>query len=75
MAWLVTLLVAVAIQIIAYILLPKPKQPKPDAAKDLEDPTAEAGRPIPVVFGSVLVKGGNVLWFGQKSIRTYKVKV
>lgn len=64
-------LVSVALNL---LLAPKPKAPKPDAAKDLEDPTAEAGRPIPVVFGTVTVKGLNLLWFGEKSLKTSKVK-
>lgn len=72
--WLVGLLISLAIQVVAYIIMPKPKTPKPEAARDLESPTAEAGRPVPVVFGTVTVKGPNILWFGEKSIRTYKVK-
>lgn len=72
--WLI-LAAAVAVSIAVSILLrPKSKTPKPDAAKDLEDPTAEAGRPVPVVFGTMTIKGLNVLWFGDKSLRTYKVK-
>lgn len=74
MAFFVSLAISLAIQIIAYALMPKPKPPKPEAAKELENPTAEAGRPISVVFGSMMIKGPNVLWFGEKSIRTYKVK-
>lgn len=71
--WLliVVALVATALNI---LLQPKIKTPKPDAAKDLEDPTAEAGKPIPVVFGTVMVKGLNVLWFGDKRVKTQKVK-
>ncbi len=71
--WLIALLISVAIQIVAYIIMPKPKTPKPEAAKELENPTAEAGIPIPVVFGSKIIKSPNVLWFGDKSIRTYKI--
>lgn len=72
--FLVQLLITLAIQVIAYALMPKPKAPKPEAAQDLQNPSAEAGRPIPVVFGTVTVKGVNIIWFGDKSIRTYKVK-
>lgn len=72
--WLIGLLISLAIQIVAYIIMPKPKTPKPEAAQNLENPTAEAGRPIPVVFGTVTVKGPNILWFGDKSVRTYKIK-
>lgn len=74
MVW-VQLLVALIINIVAFLIAPKPKTPKPAAARDLEDPTAEAGRPIPVVFGTMRVTGGNILWFGNKSIRTVKVRV
>lgn len=74
MAWLVPLLIGIALNIIAYLIMPKPKQPKPPAAKDMEDPTSEAGRPIPVVFGSVTIKGINLLWYGQKTIHEYMVK-
>lgn len=33
----------------------------------MESPTAEAGRPIAVVFGEILVKSPNFLWYGDKS--------
>lgn len=70
--WLVALLISLALQIVAYIIMPKPKTAKPEAAKDLENPTAEAGRPIPVVFGTVTVKGPNIIWYGEKSVNTYE---
>jgi predicted phage tail protein len=73
--WLIPLLVSLVLNVVAYLLAPKPKTPKPDAARDLEDPTAEAGRPIPVVFGTITVKGGNILWFGEKSIKVKKIRV
>jgi len=73
--WLIALAISVAIQIAAYIIMPKPKAPKPEAAKELENPTAEAGIPVQVIFGSKIIKGPNVLWYGDKSIHTYKVKV
>lgn len=66
MAWFVQLLIGLALNIVAYLIMPKPKQEQPAEVKDLEDPTAEAGRPLPVVFGSVLVKGLNVMDFGDK---------
>lgn len=74
MAWWLIIIAAVASVALSLLLAPKIKTPKPEAAKDLEDPTAEAGRPIPVVFGTVTVKGLNVLWYGDKSFKTSKVK-
>jgi hypothetical protein len=73
MAWWAWLLLAIALNIVAYLLMPRPKQPKPPEVKDLDDPTADAGRPVPVVFGTLTVKGVNVLWFGDKNKYTYKI--
>lgn len=73
MAFFVQLAIAVAMMVIAYLIMPKPKAPKPDAAKELDDPTADAGKPYPVIFGEVLQKSPNVLWFGEKSKKTRKV--
>lgn len=67
MAWFIWLLVGLAINIVAYLLMGRPKAAKPPATKDLESPTAEAGRPVPVVFGTITIKGGNILWYGEKS--------
>lgn len=74
MAWLIALLIGLALNIIAYLIMPKPKQPKPPAVKDLGDPTAESGRPMPVVFGTITVKGSNIVWFGEKSLYEYEKK-
>lgn len=73
-AWFVLLAIVVVLQVISYLLMPKPKAPKPGAVKDLDNPTAEAGREIPVLFGTGMIKGLNVLDFGDKTIRNYEVK-
>lgn len=72
--FLIMMAISLALSIVSYLLTPKPKMAKPEAAQDMDDPVAEAGKPIPVVFGTVTVKGLNVLWFGEKRINTYKVK-
>lgn len=74
MVWWLIVVAALALSALTYLLTPKPKTPKPDAATDYDDPTSEAGRPIPVVFGTITVKGLNLLWFGDKQIRTVKEK-
>ena len=74
-AFLVSVLIAVAISIISYVLTPKPKAPKPEAAKELESPTASADREVMVPFGTIIIKSPNALWSGDKAMRTYKVKV
>lgn len=72
--FLVTLLIAVALNVVAYLLAPKPKAPKPEAAKEMASPTAEAGREICVPFGTIIIKSPNALWSGDKRMRSYKVK-
>ena len=51
--------------IISYALAPRPVQPKPSSLSDVDAPTAEEGRPLPVVFGTRWVKGPNVIWYGD----------
>lgn len=73
-AFLIPLLVGIALNIIAYLIMPKPKQAKPEAAKEMDSPTAEAGREIPVVFGTMLIKDPNCLDFCDKYVREYEIK-
>lgn len=70
--FLIQLAVSVALSVLAAIILPKPKQEKPEA-QDLQEPKAEAGKPIPVVFGTKKVQGLNILWYGEKTTRKYDV--
>lgn len=65
MNFFVQLLVMVVTNLIMAALAPKPPTPKPAALSDVDVPTAEEGRPIPVVFGSVLITGPNVVWYGD----------
>lgn len=73
-AWFIPLLLAIVFNVVAYLLMPKPKVTKPEAAKDMDDPTSDAGRPVPVVFGTVTVKGLNVLHFSDKAAHSFNVK-
>ncbi len=66
--------IAIIINVVAYVLMPKPKGPKPEAVRDMDAPTADHGRPFPVVFGTMTIKGLNVLWFGDIGTKTYEVK-
>lgn len=72
--WLVLLAIAVVVTVASVLLMPKPKGPEKPKASDLQDPTNDAGREMGVVFGEVVVKDGNFLWFGEKGVYTYKVK-
>lgn len=72
--FLIQLVIAIAVAVIAYALMPKPKAAKPPAAQDFESPTADAGRPVPVVFGTVTVKGMNILYYGDVQTVEYDYK-
>lgn len=74
MGWFLYLLLAIIVNVIAYFLTPKPKKNKPPEVEESEDPTAEAGKPIPVVFGTLSKRELNVLWFGDKHYVEKKVK-
>jgi len=59
------LLIFVVGSFISAALAPRPPAPKPAALSDVDAPTAEEGRPIPVVFGAVLIRGPNLVWYGD----------
>lgn len=73
--WLIALLVSVALNVVAYVIAPKPKSAKPDAAQQAESPTAEAGKPIPVLFGTARMSETNIIGWWDKGTRQYQVKV
>lgn len=58
--------------ILSIALSPKPQKPRAAALDDFELPTAEEGRPIPVVFGEVDISGANVLWYGDLQVKPIK---
>lgn len=71
---LIQLVVGIGLQALGYLLMPKAKSEKSQDVTDMDDPTAEGGRPIPVVFGELDVTGVNIIWFGEKETITREVK-
>lgn len=67
------IIIGLALMIIGYILMPKPKQPKQEIT-ELEGPTAEAGRPIGVLFGDKRIKSPNYLGWWDKTYVQKKEK-
>ena len=67
-SWAAAVVISVVLSALSYVLRPKPRQRKPNfvSQEELEDPTADVGRPIPVVFGTVTIKAPNVLFFADK---------
>lgn len=59
------LVIALVMMAISYALMPKPPTPPAAGLADVQAPTAEVGRPIPVIFGTVMLRGSNVLWYGD----------
>lgn len=70
----VSLLVGLALSIVAYMILPKPAAGQEREFADADDPTAEAGKPIPLLSGSMTIKGLNIIMFGRKSKTIRHVK-
>lgn len=62
MEYILVLIISYAVSV---ALAPKPPVPEPASLEDIEAPTAEEGRPIPVVFGTVTVSSPNVVWYGD----------
>ena len=56
------------------LLRPKPEfdTPKPASLGDFTFPTANDGRAVPVVFGTAMISGPNILWYGD--LRVYPIK-
>jgi len=74
MAWWVTLLLWVGTTVIGELFRPKPEEPKAKSLGDFNMPTAEEGRAIPVVWGDCLVRGPNVLWYGDLTAKPIREK-
>jgi len=69
MEWIAYIIIFVVALVLAVALAPKPPAAKAAMLDDFDIPTAEPGRPIPVVFGTYVVKSPNVVWYGDlKSI-------
>lgn len=66
------LIILVVSWIVSAALAPKPERPKPAALEDLNVPTVDTARPVPVVFGTVWVSDPNIVWYGD--LRTTPIK-
>lgn len=67
MPWWLTLALYVGAFVVNELLRPKPKidQAKPSSLGEFQVPTADSTRVIPAVFGTVLTRGPNVVWYGD----------
>ena len=58
--------------VVAHATAPKPQSQPPAGLGDIQAPTAEEGREIPVLFGTRRLKGPNVVWYGD--LRTEAIR-
>lgn len=71
MFWVAALFFVGAL-VAAYTMAPKPETRPPAGLDEIQAPTAEAGREIPVLFGRRKLEGPNVVWYGH--LRTVAIK-
>ena len=72
--WLTIIKIIVYLILIylAYSMTPDIEEQPPATLDDIKAPTADLGREIPVVFGTKLIEGPNVVWYGDfKSVPLY----
>lgn len=78
MGFFLTLLFYAVLFVLSELLRPKPQleNAKPAGLGDFQFPTATEGRVVPLLWGTVKVKGPNVVWYGdfQQVPITEKVK-
>lgn len=67
-------IIGMGLQIVGNLFMPKPEKPKKPSMEDFKEPTSDPARPIPVIFGTVEVKGLNALWSGDKAMGRRDVK-
>lgn len=73
MVWWYIVVFIVAL-VAAYSMMPKPQNQPPAGLGDIQAPTAEEGREIPVLFGTRDVAGPNVVWYGDLRVDPIRKK-
>jgi hypothetical protein len=64
----------VALTVVGALLTPKPQGPLRSGLGDFTFPTAQEGRAIPIIAGTVKIGGSNVVWWGDLSTSAIKMK-
>jgi len=67
-------LIVVALTAVLYLISPKPKMDKLKPADKVDVPNTEIGKPLAVIFGTVMIRDPNVVWFGDLKIKAVKKK-
>lgn len=71
--WWVLLIIVAAQYALSALLQPKPEDAKPEDIR--QAPTSEEALPVPVVWGTVIIKSPNVLWSGDVKAEPIKKRI
>jgi hypothetical protein len=63
---IIMIIMMIMAAIMAMVFKPKVTPVYAAGLSDFQVPRAEAGSPVPVIFGTVRLKGPNVVWYGDK---------
>lgn len=63
----INIAISLALSAISFLLRPKPPKQKPPEFEDIESPEAGEGRHMPRVFGTVTVRGTQVIGYRNKN--------
>ncbi len=72
MFWFVVIFIIALVAVVS--MIPKPQSQKPAGFGDIQVPTAEEGREIPVLFGTKVIRSPNVVWYGDFKATAIKSK-
>ena len=66
------ILVWVVTTVIGALLSPRPPKPASVSPGTVDVPVAEQGKPIPVLFGTRVIRQANCVWYGD--IKTTEIR-
>ena len=70
--WFLVAVFVVAL-VLAVAMIPKPQASKPQGLEDVTAPTADEGREVAVLFGTRVIEGPNLVWYGDfKALPIFK---
>ena len=58
--------------VVSFAMTPKPQTQKPAGINEVNVPTAEEGREIPVIFGTMLIEDINIV--DHRNLRTVAIR-